>query len=530
LEIRIRLLVGLFLVLCLAVNLHSNNQGALAKNSRISKIIDPREAEKTTDLFNKDENKSQLKTSNTTNMTGVGRVLNQSEETSKANPMPKIIESNAISNHSKAKLNLKSNLQISSLIAKSCSATSNPCFGTDQDDNMVGDDGPNLMYGKNGNDQMNGGESGDEMYGDEGDDILWGLGGDDILNGGEGKDVLYGGAGNDILNGGPGPGIFEGGSGNDNIYGGNEQDQIQGGPGADYIIGGEGDDVIWQGYYGALDQPDGSKDIIDCGPGIDRAWINVAEGDEAHDCEVINGQPTTSGGLPPSGTSDSDNDFVPDSIDNCPSVSNNSQQDSDGDGKGDACDPFPFNAKTSKVTVRFDSITIHDNHEGILSGSGEWDLAAYVQGHRIMLTEASPDVVCGSGESGCDHELFWVNDGDTVNFKPGTEITQDIPDTWPLSIFTVGSEVDGCGRDTFPEVIDNIVSSDKPFDFGKVSRIQGNINGVIGNCLGALFPESDNDILGVLNKAYGLTPGQVSYAAKSSTGDFTLRYTITVVP
>lgn len=41
------------------------------------------------------------------------------------------------------------------------------------------------------------------------------------------------------------------------------------------------------------------------------------------------------GGFP--GGSDSDRDFVPDTYDNCPSVINHDQADSDGDGRGDAC-------------------------------------------------------------------------------------------------------------------------------------------------------------------------------------------------
>ncbi len=39
-----------------------------------------------------------------------------------------------------------------------------------------------------------------------------------------------------------------------------------------------------------------------------------------------------------SGESDADNDGIPDGADNCPTISNANQTDSDGDGKGDACE------------------------------------------------------------------------------------------------------------------------------------------------------------------------------------------------
>jgi hypothetical protein len=83
-----------------------------------------------------------------------------------------------------------------------------------------------------------------------------------------------------------------------------------------------------------------------------------------------------------------------------------------------------------KVKVKFDSITIHDDKEGRFSGDGEFALSAYVQGKRVDLTAASG--------------IWDAREGKTYLFNPGTEVTVDLPETVPLSIFTVSAEVDCC--------------------------------------------------------------------------------------
>jgi Ca2+-binding RTX toxin-like protein len=134
-----------------------------------------------------------------------------------------------------------------------------------------------------GNDAVNGGSGSDEIYGDAGDDsltdddgiyleaknlfgttlgALFGKPGDDYLDGGTGNDTLRAGTGNDTLMGGDGDdriissevavagasfhNHIEGGDGNDYITAGRQAE------GMDVVIAGNGDDRIeagGQGYY-----------------------------------------------------------------------------------------------------------------------------------------------------------------------------------------------------------------------------------------------------------------------------------------
>lgn len=95
------------------------------------------------------------------------------------------------------------------------------------------------------------------------DDVILGMGGNDTLLGGAGDDRLDGGAGNDV---------------------------ITGGSGADTILGGPGSDTI----YAA----DGERDIIDCGPGRDRAVVDSV--DVVKNCEVVQTQASSTPSPTPS--------------------------------------------------------------------------------------------------------------------------------------------------------------------------------------------------------------------------------------
>jgi hypothetical protein len=180
-----------------------------------------------------------------------------------------------------------------------------------------------------------------------------------------------------------------------------------------------------------------------------------------------------------------------------------------------------------KIKVTFDSMTVHNDHEGALSGDGEYDIAAYVQGIKVGLTDAS-----GPGDG-----LWDVSNGETVTFDLGTEVTVDIPANVPLSVLTVGSEVDGCDRTAFPESIQDKISeliAKTPIGVvigivdmaPSLEDIQSRINSAI-NWVGCKL--NSNDILGVLNEVYEPTSyGAGSHAEKSDKDDFTLRYSVSV--
>jgi len=91
---------------------------------------------------------------------------------------------------------------------------------------------------------------GEYLAGSGHDDVIFGLGGNDTLLGGAGDDRIYGGPGGDV---------------------------ITGGSGADHLYGGAGSDTIFA--------VDGERDVVECGPGNDRAVVDSV--DVVVGCEVV---------------------------------------------------------------------------------------------------------------------------------------------------------------------------------------------------------------------------------------------------
>ena len=107
--------------------------------------------------------------------------------------------------------------------------------GTDGNDTLHGENTPDTIYGKKGNDLL---------FGEDGNDTLSGDDGEDMLYGGTGNDYLYGNSDNDILVGDDGDDVLDGGTGNDHLYGGSGNDILNGSAGYDILSGGAGYDIV----------------------------------------------------------------------------------------------------------------------------------------------------------------------------------------------------------------------------------------------------------------------------------------------
>ena len=126
------------------------------------------------------------------------------------------------------------------------------------------------------------------IYGGGGDDYILGGYGADVLDGGDGADRIYGGGkssydgsnirDHDIIYGRGGDDWIDGEEGDDVIYGGTGDDDIRGGSGSDTIYGEEGDDTIFA-QNGSLSD-DYTVDYVFGGAGKDTIYI--ASGDQAN--------------------------------------------------------------------------------------------------------------------------------------------------------------------------------------------------------------------------------------------------------
>ena len=147
--------------------------------------------------------------------------------------------------------------------------------GTAGADVIIATDAADRIDGRGGDDVICAGRGNDRVRGGPGNDVVRGGAGDDRIDGDAGRDLLLGGPGRDQIHGGTGNDRLGSGAGDDRVYGDAGADLFDeyklGGNGNDHLYGGTGRDRIrTQG---------GTKDVVDCGPGVDFALL------DAHDTQ-----------------------------------------------------------------------------------------------------------------------------------------------------------------------------------------------------------------------------------------------------
>jgi len=150
--------------------------------------------------------------------------------------------------------------------------------GTDGNDKLFGRAGDDRIDGFGGSDQLLGGGGNDVMVGHAGDDRLDGEDGNDVLVGGSGQDVLIGRAGNDTLNGFTGDDVLVGGSGNDLLLGHLGNDRLIGTDGFNKLFGQPGDDLLYGEGLGDQLFGGGGNDVLVGRGGNDR--MEGGDGDD----------------------------------------------------------------------------------------------------------------------------------------------------------------------------------------------------------------------------------------------------------
>ena len=199
-----------------------------------------------------------------------------------------------------------------------------------------------------------------------------------------------------------------------------------------------------------------------------------------------------------------------------------------------------FPPPTYKVKVKFDSIKVQETHDpGIFTsqGDGEYDLYAFVQGVPIGLTDRSYEGISGGSGNPLPCGLGDVSHGETVYFNPLAEVTVDIPETLPLSIFTAGVEVDNCGRISLtrsgiPPPVQIVGILNQP-EQTWVQSLQKYVRYVSNPVSNPTFTcgVNVNDRLGSIMNFYKPPDyGAGAHEEFANNVDYILRYTITVMP
>jgi peptidoglycan hydrolase-like protein with peptidoglycan-binding domain len=172
-----------------------------------------------------------------------------------------------------------------------------------------------------------------------------------------------------------------------------------------------------------------------------------------------------------------------------------------------------------KFRLKIDSITIHSDHDPF--ASGEWRLYLDSNGQRVKV-----DTPNGA--------MWDVDNGETVTF-PNLFIHFSIPATGSIFVDTLGEEVDG--QETRIPAIPSSVKV--AFAVGGVAypplAVAAAYVGYLDQArsvLQKIVTLDKNDALGIISKQYTQADnyGIGTHAERSSSRDYTLRYTISKLP
>ena len=170
-------------------------------------------------------------------------------------------------------------------VAGNVSFTSYTIEVNDLVETFGGADGPELIFGDAGDNEIDAGNGDDTVFGGAGDDTIDGGTGNDSINGGEGDDVLADAFGNDTMDGGAGDDFLYAVSGSNTLRGGQGNDLMIGGYGDDVMEGGTGNDVmrgdISTGIFGndILRGGEGD-DLLEGGGGADEFIFATNDGSD----------------------------------------------------------------------------------------------------------------------------------------------------------------------------------------------------------------------------------------------------------
>ncbi len=152
-------------------------------------------------------------------------------------------------------------------------------------------------------------------------------------------------------------------------------------------------------------------------------------------------RPTLSVVFTPIPPSDVDNDGIPDSSDNCPSIANSSQNDADGDGDGNACDDDDDN----------DSVLDGNDNCRLISNPSQNDADGDGDGNACDDDDDNDSVLdtddnCPLNSNPSQNDTDGDGDGDSCDDDDDNDGTPDTEDAFPFNgAETADTDGDGMG-------------------------------------------------------------------------------------